>query len=59
LWVAKREYIDIIVYWPKMPPLIKRAARDEDYIQNLASEVDRFNEELAKMVERIRKYETA
>jgi len=59
LWVAKREYIDIIVYWPKMPPLIKRAARDEDYIQNLASEVDRFNEELAKMVERIRKYEKA
>jgi hypothetical protein len=56
LWVAEREWIDITCYWPKMPPLIKRAYRDEEYIANLSSEIDRFNDELAELVERIRRY---
>ncbi|MCC6776685.1 MAG: YqaJ viral recombinase family protein [Hyphomicrobiales bacterium] len=56
LWVAKREWIDIAIFWPKMPLFIKRATRDEAYIVKLASEVNRFNEELQYLVEKIRRY---
>lgn len=58
LWVAEREWIDIICYWPKMPSLIKRAYRDEHFIRQMSDEVDLFNEDLAAMVANIRNYET-
>lgn len=58
LWVAEREWIDIICYWPKMPSLIKRAYRDEHFIKQMKDEIDLFNEDLAAMVEQIRNYET-
>lgn len=57
LWVAEREWIDLVTYWPKLPPLIVRAYRDEVYIAGLAKAVAQFNEELAEVVERIRRYE--
>lgn len=57
LWVAEREWIDIVVYWPGMPIFIKRAYRDEAYIAEMSRAVSRFNEELAELVERIRAYE--
>ena len=57
LWVAEREWIDIVVYWPEMPVFIKRAYRDEAYIATMAEAVDKFNEELAELVERIRNYQ--
>lgn len=56
LWVAEREWIDLSCYWPKMPPFVKRAVRDEPYIRQIADAVDRFNDELAAMVEKIRSY---
>ena len=33
LWVAEREWIDIAVYWPRMPRFVKRTTRDEAYIK--------------------------
>lgn len=54
LWVAEREWIDIAVYWPKLPLFVKRAYRDEPYIADLAQAVDDFNHELADVVARIR-----
>lgn len=56
LWVAEREWIDFVAYWPKMPIFVKRAYRDEAYIQTIASAVDQFNDELAEMVETVRAY---
>ncbi|MGB3833730.1 MAG: lambda exonuclease family protein [Mesorhizobium sp.] len=56
LWVAEREWIDIVVYWPGMPFFIKRAYRDEAYIAEMSRAVKVFNEELAELVERIRAY---
>lgn len=56
LWVSEREWLDIIVYWPKMPKFTQRITRDEIYIAKLASAVDQFNDELAGLVERIRRY---
>lgn len=56
LWVAEREWIDIAVYWPKLPLFIKRAYRDEAYIADMSRAVDAFNSELAEVVEKVRKY---
>ena len=56
LWVSEREWVDIAVYWPKLPLFVKRAHRDEAYIKELASAVDAFNSELAETVEKIRAY---
>jgi hypothetical protein len=58
LWVAEREWIDIAVYWPKLPLFVKRAYRDEGYIANLAGAVREFNEELAATVKLIREHQT-
>jgi hypothetical protein len=54
LWVAEREWIDFVSYWPKLPLFVTRAYRDEPYIKELSAAVDQFNEELAATVERIR-----
>lgn len=56
LWIAEREWWDFVSYWPKLPVLTVRVYRDEEYIQTMAGEVDRFNDELAALVERIRNY---
>jgi hypothetical protein len=56
LWIADREFCHLIVYWPGMPPFIKRAHRDEAYIAELSAAVDQFNDELDAVVERINAY---
>lgn len=50
LWIAEREWVDLICYWPRMQPLIVRAHRDEAFIKEMSGEVDRFNDELASLV---------
>jgi hypothetical protein len=55
LWIAEREWIDLCAYWPGMPLYVKRAYRDEAYIEELASAVATFNDELAATVERVRR----
>ena len=54
LWITKREWWDIAVYYRGVPLFIKRAYRDEPYIQTLATEVDRFNAELDEVVRKVR-----
>lgn len=54
LWVAEREWIDLVVYFPGMPVFTKRAHRDEAYIRDLSKAVDIFNAELAELVAKIR-----
>jgi hypothetical protein len=54
LWVAEREWIDFVSYWPKLPLFVTRTYRDEEYIAKLAAAVDEFNDELAQMVEHVR-----
>lgn len=56
LWVSEREWLDLTVYWPKMPAFIKRVYRDEAYIASLSDAVDQFNAELAEIVQRVRWY---
>ena len=56
LWVAEREWIDLVVYWPKMPLFKKRIYRDERYIADMRAAVKLFNEELDELEAKVRKY---
>ncbi|OWV62539.1 exonuclease [Rhizobium sp. N122] len=56
LWVSGREWWDFVSYWPKLPMLTVRVYRDEAYIKTMSDEIDRFNDELAELVERVRRY---
>lgn len=56
LWVAERDWCDLAVYWPKLPLYVKRLYRDEEHIKALSEGVDRFNAELAELVETVRRY---
>ena len=56
LWVAEREWLDLVVYFSKMPMFVRRVRRDEGYIATLAGAVKEFNEELAAMVAWLRSY---
>lgn len=53
LWVAEREFVDFVSYWPKLPLFVKRVYRDEIYIKTLAVEVAKFNDELAALESRV------
>ena len=50
LWVCEREWIDLVIYWPKMPLFKMRAHRDEAYIKTMAAAVDQFNAELQTLL---------
>lgn len=56
LWLSEREWWDFVSYWPRLPMLTVRVYRDEEYIKTMAGEINRFNDELAALVERIRRY---
>lgn len=56
LWLTGRKWWDIVIYWPGMPMFVKRAQRDELYIQQLATQVDRFNSELDAIVAKVKGY---
>lgn len=56
LWVGEREWIELCVYWPKMPLFVKKVYRDDVFIKTLSSEVDRFLAELHDLVARIQQY---
>lgn len=54
LMVTERQWIDLIVYWPKMKPLIVRAERDEELISEIRDAVDVFELELRRLIQRLR-----
>ena len=55
IWIAEREWWDFTSYCRGMPLFVVREYRDDKYIRELEAALDRFNEELAEMVERIRR----
>jgi hypothetical protein len=56
LWIAERDWCDLAVYWPGLPLLVYREHRDEEYLKTLAAAIDAFNEELDRIVDRVRSY---
>jgi hypothetical protein len=55
LWVAEREWIDFVIYWPRLPLFVRRIYRDDAYIGQLSDVVDRLTEELDLIVEHVRR----
>jgi hypothetical protein len=56
LWIADREWVDVVSYWPGLPLFCKRAYRDEAMIARLKVEVDDFNAQLVEVIERVKNY---
>lgn len=56
LWVCEREWIDLVCFWPGLPLHVKRLYRDDGAIHELSTAIDRFNTELAEIVERVGRY---
>lgn len=52
LWVSGREFCDFVSYWPRLPLFVTRVFRDEIYIAELATAIDRFNAEIDAIVAR-------
>lgn len=52
LWIAEREWLDFVSYWPRLPLFTVRVQRDEAYIARLAEAVAGFNGELNAIVQR-------
>lgn len=53
LAVSDREWLDFQSYWPRLPPFIVRVYRDEPYIKQLKSAVDKFLEEMDELMHKI------
>lgn len=54
LLVTGREWLDLMIYWPKRKPHIVRIKRDEDYIRELSAALLVFNGELKVTVDMLR-----
>lgn len=56
MWLTDREWCDIAISDTGMPLFVRRARRDEAMIQRIALAVEVFNEQLAEMVEWVRRW---
>jgi hypothetical protein len=59
IWVAEREFWDFVSYSRKLPLLVIRVYRDNEYIRHMSECIDIFNQELAQTVDYIRTYGAA
>lgn len=59
LWIAEREWVDFVSYWPGLPLFAKRVFRDEDYIKRLAEAVRAFNAEMEETIAKVQQYRRA
>jgi hypothetical protein len=53
IWLCERKFWDFVSYCPKLPLLVVRVKRDDEYIAQLEASVDQFNTELKQLVEQI------
>lgn len=56
LMITGRDWWDVMIYWPDITPPVFRALPDRAYQANLKGEIDRFNDELDAVVEKVRRY---
>lgn len=54
LWIAERQWCDVLSYHPDLPPALIRVDRDESYIRLLAAAVEEFAGRLADETEKAR-----
>lgn len=54
IWVCELEWVDFVSYWPNLPIYIERIHRDDAYIKQLASAVEKFNDEMLVLETKIK-----
>ena len=54
LWVADRQWVDYMSYWPALKPFIRRVERDAAYIDRLENEVGAFIDEMHAVLKEVR-----
>lgn len=54
LLVSEREWCDVVAYWPKLKPFELRVYRDEKKMAEIKAGVDKFNDELLTLMEKLR-----
>lgn len=56
LWVCERDYVDVVSYYPELPPAVITVKRDDDYIAKLSVAVWQFagilHARIEKLIER-------
>lgn len=52
--VFEIDWCDLKVFWPRMPDYTVRIYRDDAYIRELSEQIERFNYDLSKLVEKLR-----
>ncbi|TQE98646.1 MAG: YqaJ viral recombinase family protein [Spiribacter salinus] len=55
IWIAEREWWDLVSYCRGLEPFITRVYRDEKRIKKIAQAVDQFNQELTDVLEKVRR----
>ncbi len=58
LWVSEREWIDLGIYYTRMPMWKRRIYRDRNKITQIETGARQFYDELDSMVERVKRYGT-
>jgi hypothetical protein len=53
--VWEREWFDLKIYWPMMPDYTVRVYRDDRYIKDMHDQIERFNFEVDRLVETLRR----
>lgn len=56
LWVGRRRWVDLVIYFPGMPKFVMRAEPESEYHGKLGREVQAFNRDLAALVTRVRSF---
>ena len=56
LYISGRQWCDFISYCQGLPNFYKRVYRDEEYIENLKTELDKFETELQEAVNTVMEY---
>lgn len=55
MWICERDFWDVTVFCHRsMPAMDVRVYRDEAFIQQISNEVERFNFDLARLVEQLK-----
>jgi hypothetical protein len=49
MWVAQRQWLDFVSYWPGLPLFVKRVHRDEKYIAGIKIAIDDFLADMAAL----------
>lgn len=55
MWIADKEWVDLKIFWPKLPRFVVRFVRDDKYIREIEDACERFEFELVRLVERLRR----